>query len=243
MSLRSAAPRAAVLRSAALRPAAPRMAFTASSIVGARGYADKPSPETRASALLVVLPGNSIVTKAGWVTLGTSLSALAVSKELYVANEETVILVAFLVFATFLGRTVSAPYKEWADGQIEKISSILNGARKEHTQAVQSRIDSVSEQRDVVDITKQLYAVAKETAQVEKEAFELQQRTSLAAELKTVLDSWVRYESQEREAEQKLLAKTVIEKVTASLRDEKTQKQILDNAVAEVEALVKSKAV
>lgn len=243
MSLRSAVPRASVLRSAALRPVAPRMAFTASTIVGARGYADKPAPEARATALLDILPGNSVVSKAGWVTLGTSLSALAVSKELYVANEETVILVAFLIFATFLGRTVSAPYKEWADGQIEKISGILNGARKEHTQAVQSRIDSVSEQRDVVNITKQLYAVAKETAQVEKEAFELQQRTALASELKTVLDSWVRYESQEREAEQKLLAKTVIEKVTASLRDERTQKQILDNAVAEVEALVKSKAV
>lgn len=69
--------------------------------------------------MLDLLPGNSVVSKAGWVTLGTSLSALAVSKELYVANEETVILVAFLVFATALGRTLSGPYKEWADGQIE----------------------------------------------------------------------------------------------------------------------------
>lgn len=108
-----------------------------------------------------MLPGNSIVSKTTWVTVGTGLSALAISKELYVANEETVILVAFLIFATFIGRTISGPYKEWADGQIEKISNILNGARKEHTQAVQSRIDSVNQQRDVVDITKSLFSVAK----------------------------------------------------------------------------------
>lgn len=108
---------------------------------------------------------------------------------------------------------------------------------------MQNRIDSVSEQRDVVDITKQLYSVAKETTQLEKEAFELSQRTALASEVKSVLDSWVRYEAQEREEEQKKLAKTVIEKVMSSLKDDRTQKQILDNAVAEVEALVKSKAV
>ena len=47
----------------------------------------------------------------------------------------------------------------------------------------------------------------------------------------------------QREAEQKQLARTVIEKVMASLKDEKTQKQILENAVADVESLVKSKAV
>lgn len=231
-------------------------------------FTSEPSPETRASALLDLLPGNSLVSKTSWVTIGTGLSALAISKELYVANEETVILVAFLIFATFIGRTISGPYKEWADGQIEvrlikkvflssvlrpltsffysclqKISGILNGARKEHTQAVQSRIDSVNQQRDVVDITKSLFAVAKETAQLERESFELSQRTAIAAEVKSVLDSWVRYEAQEREAEQKLLAKTVIEKVMNSLKDEKTQKQILETAVADIEGLVKSKAV
>ncbi|PWN91355.1 hypothetical protein FA10DRAFT_265217 [Acaromyces ingoldii] len=243
MSLRSAVPRAAVLRSAAARPTVPRTALAASATGGVRFYADKTSPEAKASSLLDILPGNSLVSKTGWVTLGTGLSALAISKELYVANEETVILVGFLIFATLVGRSITGPYKEWADGQIERISGILNSARKEHTEAVQSRIDSVNQQRDVVDITKSLYAVAKETAQTEKEAFELSQRTAIASEVKSVLDSWVRYEAQEREEEQRQLAKSVIEKVLGSLKDDKLQKQILDNAVAEVEQLVKSKAI
>ena len=50
-----------------------------------------------------------------------------------------------------------------------------------------------------------------------------------------MLDSWVRYEAQERESEQRQLTESVIQKVAASLAEDKTQKQILDNAVAEIE--------
>ena len=130
---------------------------------------------------------------------------------------------------------MAKPYTNWADSTIAKISGILNEARSGHTQAIQTRIDSVNEKKDVVDVTKGLYDLAKETVQAEKEAFELKQKTQLAAEVKQVLDSWVRYEAQERDAEQRLLTETVIEKVTQTLRDDKTQKQILDGAVAEIE--------
>lgn len=57
----------------------------------------------------------------------------------------------------------------------------------------------------------------------------------MAAELKSVLDSWVRYEQQVKESEQAALAKTVIDKVLKSLSDEKAQKDILLATVAEVE--------
>ena len=143
--------------------------------------------------------------------------------------------VGFLIFATLVGKAVTGPYKEWADSQIEKISGILNGARKEHTSAVEARIDSVSQQKDVVDMTKSLFALAKETAQSEKEVFELSQRTKIASEVKSVLDSWTRYEAQEREEEQKMLTEAVVRKVQDALKDDKLQKQILDNAIAEVE--------
>lgn len=127
--------------------------------------------------------------------------------------------------------------------RLQKISNILNGARAKHTEAVQTRIDSVEQQKDVVGLTQALYSVAKETAQTEKEVFELRQKTALAAEVKAVLDSWVRFEATEREQEQRELAASVIQKVQDSLKDDKLQKQILDNAVAEIESLVKSKAI
>lgn len=57
----------------------------------------------------------------------------------------------------------------------------------------------------------------------------------MAAELKQVLDSWVRYEQQAKEAEQAELAKTVIERVLKTLQDERSQKDILLGAVSELE--------
>ena len=47
-------------------------------------------------------------------------------------------------------------YKEWADGQVNKIKGILNAARADHTEAVKTRIESVQELGSVVDITKTL---------------------------------------------------------------------------------------
>ena len=127
------------------------------------------------------------------------------------------------------------PYKEWAEGHINRIRSILNGARAEHTEAVKSRIDTVAEMKDVTSITEGLFALSKETAQLESEAFVQRQRVALTSELKAVLDSWVRYEQQQKEAEQTQLAKTIVDSVLKKLSDERVQREILNNALAEVD--------
>lgn len=129
------------------------------------------------------------------------------------------------------------PYKEWAEGHINRVKNILNSARAEHTQAVKDRIAGVEQMKDVVAITEGLFALSKETAQLESEIFVQRQKVALASEVKAVLDSWVRYEQQQKESEQADLAKTVIENVLKSIRDEKTQRDILAGAVAEVERM------
>lgn len=57
----------------------------------------------------------------------------------------------------------------------------------------------------------------------------------MASEVKAVLDSWARYEQQVKESEQADLTKNVIASVLASMKDEKTQRDILLSAVVEVE--------
>lgn len=74
-----------------------------------------------------------------------------------------------------------------------------------------------------------------ETAQLESDAFVQKQKVALASEVKAVLDSWVRFEQQQKESEQADLAKSVIAKVLSTVKDEKTQRDILNGAVAEVE--------
>lgn len=58
-------------------------------------------------------------------------------------------------------QSVREPYRDWAETQIAKIKSVLNGARAEHTQAVKDRIDSVGQMKDVVSITEGLFALSK----------------------------------------------------------------------------------
>ena len=75
----------------------------------------------------------------------------------------------------------------------------------------------------------------KETANLEAETFVQKQKVALAADVKAVLDSWVRYEQQVKESEQAELTKAVIDKVLANLKEQTTQKELLTSAVAEIE--------
>lgn len=59
----------------------------------------------------------------------------------------------------------------------------------------------------------------------------------MAAEAKTVLDSWVRYESQLKQRQQKELAESIIAKIEKELDDPKVLKKILDQAVTDVERM------
>lgn len=82
----------------------------------------------------------------------------------------------------------------------------------------------------------------KETAKLEAQAYELEQKTALATEAKTVLDSWVRYEGQVKARQQKELAESVIAKVQKQLQDPKVLQQILQQSVTDIEKAVAQKA-
>lgn len=58
-----------------------------------------PPPEQKAAEIIQSVPSNNLVTKTGTVVLGTGLLATAISQELYVMNEETVVMVGtFILF-------------------------------------------------------------------------------------------------------------------------------------------------
>lgn len=50
-------------------------------------------PKQKANSIIDSLPGNSLVSKTGYITLGTGLATFLISKEVYVFNEETLVLV------------------------------------------------------------------------------------------------------------------------------------------------------
>jgi F-type H+-transporting ATPase subunit b len=76
-------------------------------------------PKVKAQSLLDAIPGNSLVSKTGIVTLGVGLSTVAISKELYVLNEETLVLIAFSSMAAYLYKSMKGTIAEWTHDNIE----------------------------------------------------------------------------------------------------------------------------
>jgi len=70
---------------------------------------------------------------------------------------------------------------------------------------------------------------------LEAQAYELEQKTAVATEAKNVLDSWVRYEGQVKQRQQRELAESIIGKIEKELDDPKVLRQILDQSVRDVE--------
>ncbi|KAF8252324.1 hypothetical protein K440DRAFT_652787 [Wilcoxina mikolae CBS 423.85] len=201
-----------------------------------------PDPKTKAQSILDSLPGNSLISKTAILSSAAGLSIAAISSELYVLNEETIVAFCLLSIFTAIGKYAGPMYAEWATSQVNKIRDILNSARADHVKAVQDRIESVGQMSNVVEVTKALFEVSKETAQLEAQAFELEQRTQFVSEAKTVLDSWVRYEAQVKQRQQKELAETLIAKVKKELENPKVLNQILQQSISDVERIVSSKA-
>ncbi|POV98886.1 hypothetical protein PSHT_13803 [Puccinia striiformis] len=196
-----------------LRPIARRLAIRpilpATSSIRFNSTTAPVDPKAKANAFLEALPGNSAISKTGWVTLAASLGGYAVANELYVVNEESVILAVSSSWST----VIKEPYKNWADSVIDKQKSILNASRTEHTNAVKERIASVSEMKDVVSVTKTLFEMSRDTAVTEHDLYKLKQKMSVKDEIKSILDGWVRVETQAREAEQAELVKQVVSNV------------------------------
>ncbi|KAL4916659.1 hypothetical protein BDW62DRAFT_101851 [Aspergillus aurantiobrunneus] len=229
-----------------LRPNLPsrNVAAITANLSATRSASNVPSedPKQKAQSIVDALPGNSLVSKTAILSATAGLSVAAISNELYVMNEETVAAFCLLSVFTAVAKYGGPAYREWAEGQVQKHKDILDAARADHTDAVKQRMSNVKELSGVVDLTKQLFAVSKETAQLEAQAYELEQRTALATEAKQVLDSWVRYEGQVKQRQQRELADTIIGKIQKELESPKTLQQILNQSVTDVERIMSTKA-
>ncbi|KAG1046645.1 hypothetical protein G6F43_010875 [Rhizopus delemar] len=197
-------------------------------------------PKEKANSIINSLPGNSLVSKTGFVTLSTGLATFLISKEIYVLNEETLVLVASAGLLGVLLKYLREPFSNMADEHIARIKNVLTKARDDHKAAVQERIDEAGQMKDLIDVTKALFELSRETAKLEAEAFTLKQQVAVAAEAKSTLDSWVRHETNVREREQKQLAAYLIEKINKELQDPKIQQQILDQAILDVQKIAKT---
>lgn len=167
-------------------------------------------PKEKAHSIVDALPGNNLISKTGILATSAAATIYGISNELIVLHDETILVVTFSTFVALCAKFVAPLYTEWADGEIKKVNDLLNESKNKHVTAVKGRIESVSQLKDVVSTTKQLFDISRETAKLEAETFELKQKLAVANEAKATLDSWVRFEQQQRQLEQEQLIKAII---------------------------------
>ncbi|KAF5211308.1 ATP synthase subunit 4, mitochondrial [Clavispora lusitaniae] len=217
---------------------AARPAFLAArSPIGVRFLSTPVEPKEKANSIINALPGNSLISKTSILATSAAAAVYGISNELLVIHDETILVCTFAAFTALCAKFIAPLYTEWADGEIKKVNDLLNGSRSKHVSAVKNRIESVSQLKDVVATTKQLFEVSRETAKLEAEAFELKQKLAVAHEAKATLDSWVRFEQQQRQLEQEQLIKSVLDKVNKEIGNPKFQEKVLAESVAEVEKI------
>jgi hypothetical protein len=70
-----------------------------------------PPPAERAAEIIDKLPSHpSLITKTGTAILGSGLLATAISQELYVFNEETVIAVGYFILFAYIAKVRRFPF-------------------------------------------------------------------------------------------------------------------------------------
>lgn len=118
-------------------------------------------PSKKAQSIIDALPGSSLISKTAILSAGASLSVFAISSEIYVVNEESIVLLATMSVFWAVFHYGGPMYKEWAEGQVKKQKRILDAARDDHANAVKKRMENVQQLGGVIDITKQLFEVSK----------------------------------------------------------------------------------
>jgi F-type H+-transporting ATPase subunit b len=79
---------------------------------------DKDEPKQKSSSIIDTLPGNSIVSKVGYLTGATGLATFLISKEIYILNEETLVLVASAGLLGVLLKYLREPFTNMADEHV-----------------------------------------------------------------------------------------------------------------------------
>ncbi|OMJ29822.1 ATP synthase subunit 4, mitochondrial [Smittium culicis] len=188
---------------------------------------DKQDPAAKANSIIDKFPGESMVAKTGYILATTGATAFLISKELYVFNAETVVMAAFGGLVALLYNKVSQPMNEWVAEYGKNMKKILTDARNDHKSQVVSKIDSLSQLKDIVPTTKSMFGLSREMLNMMSEINELKQKIAIRQEIKTVLDSWVRYEDSIRQNEQRQVSEQVINNVRKQLTNPKTQQDLI----------------
>ena len=189
----------------------------------------------KADQILSAFPSNNIIRNTTSLTLLASASAFAISKELYVINDESVLLASFAICIGALYKQLKPTFDQTADNYANNMKKILTDARGQHAKMVQEQIDDSGKLSDITTETKKLFQLSKELINLEKEEYELKQRIELTNTVKQKLDAWNRFEQSQKETEKNRMLQLVMNRVTSELNKKDVQQQLFTQALRDLD--------
>ncbi|KND01145.1 uncharacterized protein SPPG_04237 [Spizellomyces punctatus DAOM BR117] len=199
---------------------------------------EHPDPKLEARSLIELFPGDNLAAKSSSVLVAASMAAYLISKEIYIIDAEVFEMVCIFGAYWLWYRGGKEGVLEYFKEKKATIKNVLESARADHKAVVQERVNHISKMSDIVNVTDALFDMSKEMVVLVEQAYELQQKVALYRQVKGVLDAWVRHEVDVRERLQKQLTSTIISRVREILADEKMQREVLRESLAQLERLV-----
>lgn len=189
----------------------------------------------RAHQILQYFPGNTLARKATYATIVSGLTAFLVANGIYIPNDETLILAAFVIVSRFLYVKLSAPVAALLDGAIDEVRTRLSASRSHQLQSAIVEIGQLEGLRDFALVNESLLQTQSENIVLEAQLTELQEQGKFLAGIKAQLDERVRRAGEERVAQRRALVDAIMAGVMKELRDPQMQERILKKSIADLQ--------
>lgn len=159
--------------------------------------------------------------KTANLTIGTGLMAGLIANDIYIFNEESLILMSFLLFSRFLYLKAGPPLREYLEAYAEGIRSKFVSSAVQEKEFLKSEIADLEGFRDYVDVAKSFCELKRETILLEAELHEVKQKYELMNSIKMSLNEHVRAANEKRENDRRLAVSNLIQSVMEELKDPK----------------------
>eukprot|EP00158_Paraphelidium_tribonemae_P002260 Partr_v1_DN25239_c0_g1_i1_m16864 putative atp synthase len=196
------------------------------------------SESTAAQNFINSIPGSDKT--YNWY-LGTTTAAYLFANEVIPYTPEVVYSIPFFTL-TYLGITRMSPVMHSLMQQVvDEKQKFWDDSKAKAQVRLEEQIHEItgSGVTDLVQVTEDLFQHAEVVAKMEAEAYEHSQALEFHTKAKQILDEWVRYETNERERVQKIIADDVISKVMAGVNDPSFQAKYLEQCIGDIEVSLK----
>jgi len=193
--------------------------------------------KNRAHQILQYFPGDTLARKATYATLTGGLMAFLVANGIYIPNDETLILAAFVLVARALYVKLASPIAKLIDGNIGATRLKLSASRENEMRQTDGEIGQLEELRDFAKVTAELFQIKSENLVLEAQLKELDERNTFLTGVRGQLEEAVRKAAEKRVAEKMALVEAIKEGVLKELQDPRMQERIMEKYIADLQSM------